>query len=114
MKKYLSILILAVCALALSASALDMASYGTTATITNNASTATMGKVLITYDAATTNTIYFDVIRADGITYRLGSDAVSNAVYSDASDLLVVPIKAGEKWKITTTATNVNLNISGI
>lgn len=100
--------------MALSAFALDMETYGTTCTITNAAKSATMGNVLITYDAATTNTIYFDVILADGVTYRLGSDSVSNAVYSDAVDLIAVPLKAGEKWKITTTVTNVNLNISGI
>ena len=108
------LIILAICALALGASALDMATYGTSVTITNAAKSATMGNVLITYDIASTNTIFFDVILADGITYRIGSDSVTNEQYSEATGLIPVVLKAGEKWKITTTDTNVNLSISGI
>ena len=114
MKKSIAILILAVAAIGLTAKALDMADYGTSVTITNAATSATMGNVLITYDAATTNTLYFDVILADGITYRIGSAAVSNETYDSVTDLIAVPLKAGEKWKISTTDTNVNLRIEGI
>ena len=114
MKKSIAILLIAITAICGAAFALDMADYGTSVTITNSAASATMGDVLITYDSASTNTIYFDVILADGITYRIGSSSVSNATYDSATDLIAVPLKAGEAWKISTTITNVNLNIEGI
>jgi len=117
MKKLFSLMILSaliVCgaSAATAPRTVDMADYGTSLTITNAAASSTMGTVLITYDAASTNTIYFDVILADGITYRIGSDSVSNEVYSDALTLIPVTLKDGEKWKISTTITNVNLNIT--
>ena len=109
MKKTI-LMILVACAL--SVLAFDMADYGTSRTITNEAASATMGDVLITYDAATTNTITFDVILADGITYRIGSSAVVNAQYDSARDLIPMALKSGEKWKISTTDTNVNVNVT--
>ena len=85
--------------------------------ITNATPGATMGGVLITYDAALTaaNTMTFDVVCADSVVYRLGSTtSASNAVYDSVTNLIAWPLKVGELWRITTTQTNVNLNILGI
>ena len=98
---------------------IDMADHGTTVIITNsNASALMMGDVLITYDTSSSNTIYFDVTLDSGITYRLGSDAVTAGTYSDARDLIPRKVNGSgrnntsETWTITTTETNVNLNIT--
>lgn len=100
---------------------IDMADYGTSVTITNDAASTragygrglTMGDVLISYDGASTNTITFDVTLASGATYRIGSDSVTNTVApkSDARDLIPRVLKNGEAWVITTTDTNVVMNI---
>lgn len=99
---------------ALACLAFDMADYGTTRSITNLAASATMGDVLITYDSTATNTITFDVILADGVTYRLGSSSVTGATYDSARDLIPIALTTDEVWLITTTDTNVNINVSGI
>ena len=93
---------------------IDMADHGTSVIITNNTIKATghvMADVLITYDGASSNTIYFDVTKY-GIIYRIGSDTVVSGTYSDARDLISVPVLQGETWTITTTETNVNLHIT--
>lgn len=92
---------------------IDMADYGTSVIITNNTIRANgyvMADVLITYDGASSNTIYFDVTK-DGIVYRIGYDTVVSSTYSDARDLISVPVLQGETWTITTTETNVNLHV---
>lgn len=91
---------------------IDMADYGTTVIITNNYRLLEMSDVLITYDSNSTNTITFDITLSSGVTYRLGSDSVTTATYSDARDLIPVASKMAETWLITTTETNVNLNVS--
>jgi len=98
----------AISALAAQYNAIDMASYGTTASITNAASVeTTITEAIITYDAVTTNTIAIYVNKG-GIDYRIGTSTVSNAQYATV-DLTDIGYKAGNVLKITTTDTNVNI-----
>ena len=92
---------------------IDMADYGTTCTITNDKNLSRqMADVMITYDTSSSNTITIDVTLDSGVVYRIGSDAVTSATYSDARDLIPLTLKMGESWLISTTETNVNLHIS--
>lgn len=100
---------MAVTASAASWTKYDMASYGTTAAITNTSSVAsfTVTDALVTYDAATTNTLTVYVTKG-GIDYKIGTDSVTNGQYSSVA-LTDVVIGPGEILKITTTDTNVNV-----
>lgn len=91
--------------------AYDMASYGTAASITNNAfvDEPIIKSALITYDAASTNTMTV-YLRKSGIDYQIGTASVSNEVYSSI-DLTDIVWSKGDVLKITTTITNVNVLI---
>jgi len=113
MKKLIALITL-VCALGICAetlTAIDLADYGTTASITNAASVAsTLTYARITYDAATTNTLAVYVTKG-GVDWQLGSSTVSNAQYANL-DLSDIVYKAGDVLKITTTDTNVTVLVT--
>jgi hypothetical protein len=91
--------------------AIDMADYGTTASITNAASVpATLSYARLTYDAATTNTLAVYVTK-DGVDYRLGKSSVTNAQYVDI-DLVDILYASGDVLKVTTTDTNVTVLVT--
>lgn len=116
MKKAFSILVVFAAIVAATFAAtyqtVDMADYGTTASITN---TVTSGETVytaaaITYDAAAvTNTIAF-YVKVDGIQYLLGTSAVTNGKYAYV-ELNPLGSRLGDVLVITTTQTNVNIRL---
>lgn len=101
-----------VCAVMAGQTTVDMADYGTTASITNNISlgTVTHTEAFLTYDGSgiTNDVVFYATV--GGIDYRLGTSMVTNGKY-DHVDLLDLPLSALGILKITTTQTNLNIRL---